>query len=236
VPQKPTGSVYRVKGGWGIRWPENGQRRHKSPFPTKTAARDWFRKEIAPRLDRGGPSPEITLDQFCDLYLDRWGRTVTARTRETMRERLAPSRRYFEGWTLAELEGAAADIAAWRAGLTDTSRYRLTLALRQTLAAAVRWGYITRNPAVLAGQNPEPRSEELHPFTRAELDALVLELGPVSGPLVIFAAETGLGRTSGPPSNAATSYAARSPRSSCNAGSRTGWRRRTRRPRAGGCR
>jgi integrase len=192
VPQKPTGSVYKVKGGYGIRWPENGQRRHKAPFPTKTAARDWFRKEIAPRLDRGGPSPEITLDQFCDLYLDRWGRTVTARTRETMRERLAPSRRYFEGWTLAELEGAAADIAAWRAGLTDTSRYRLTLALRQTLAAAVRWGYITRNPAVLAGQNPEPRSEELHPFTRAELDALVLELGPVSGPLVIFAAETGL--------------------------------------------
>jgi integrase len=109
-----------------------------------------------------------------------------------MRERLAPSRKYFAGWTLAELEGAAADVAAWRAGLTDTSRYRLTLALRQTLAAAVRWGYLTRNPAVDAGQNPEPRAEELHPFTRAELDALVVELGPVSGPLVIFAAETGL--------------------------------------------
>lgn len=44
MPVKPTGSVYKVKGGWAIRWPENGQRRHKSPFPTKTAARDWFRR------------------------------------------------------------------------------------------------------------------------------------------------------------------------------------------------
>ena len=58
----------------------------------------------------------------------------------------------------AELEGAADDVARWRAGLADTSRYRLTLALRQTLGAAVRWRYLTRNPAVDAGRNPEPRS------------------------------------------------------------------------------
>jgi hypothetical protein len=39
-------------------------------------------------------------------------------------------------------------VAAWRATLSDTSRYRLTSAMRQTLAAAVRWRYIARNPAV----------------------------------------------------------------------------------------
>jgi integrase len=51
---------------------------------------------------------------------------------------------------------------------------------------------VTRNPAVEAGRNPEPRSEELLPFTPEEISALELELGPVYGPLVTFAAETGL--------------------------------------------
>ena len=90
------------------------------------------------------------------------------------------------------MEGAADDVARWRAGLTTSSRYRLTLALRQALGAAVRWGYITRNPGVDAGRNPEPRAEELRPFTREQIDALALELGPLYGPLAVFAAETGL--------------------------------------------
>jgi integrase len=64
-------------------------------------------------------------------------------------------------------------------------------ALRQTLEAAVRWGKIAQNPAKLAGPNPHPRSEEIRPFTLAEVDAIAAELGPW-GPLVVFAAETGL--------------------------------------------
>jgi integrase len=98
----------------------------------------------------------------------------------------------FGSWTLRELEGAAADIASWRATLSATSRYRLTAALRQALAAAVRWQYLTRNAAADAGRNPEPRVEELHPFTRDEVDRLAVELGPIYGSLVVFAAETGL--------------------------------------------
>ena len=65
-------------------------------------------------------------------------------------------------------------------------------ALRECLAAAVRWRYMLRNSAVEAGRNPEPRAEELRPFTQEEIDALAAVLGPVYGPLVIFAAETGL--------------------------------------------
>ncbi len=56
----------------------------------------------------------------------------------------------------------------------------------------MRWGYITRNPAVDTGRNPEPRAEELRPFSREQIDALAPELGSVYGPLVVFAAETGL--------------------------------------------
>jgi integrase len=51
---------------------------------------------------------------------------------------------------------------------------------------------MTRNPALDAGRNPAPRAEELRPFTREEIDALAAELRPVFGPLVVFAAETGL--------------------------------------------
>jgi integrase len=204
MPAETRGSVYRVKAGWGIRWTADGKRHHQSPFPTKTAARQWFNEHVAPKLRRGGPSPDITFHAFTAIYLDRWGRTVTRRTRDTIHERLQHKRTLHRGercqcavcvfgdWTLHELEGAADDIAAWRANLTSTSRYRLTLALRQVLAAAVRWGYITRNPAVDAGANPEPRSDELRPFTRHEVNALAAELGPVYGPLVVFAAETGL--------------------------------------------
>ena len=153
MPASARGSVYPVRGGFGIRWTEQGRREHKSAFRTKTEARDWFNVNVAPRLRRAAPSADITLDAFIDLFLERHRAQASARTVATLRERLAHARKVFGTWKLSELEGAADDIARWRAGLTDTSRYRLTLALRQALAA---------------------------------------ELGPVFGPLCIFAAETGL--------------------------------------------
>ena len=59
-------------------------------------------------------------------------------------------------------------------------------------AAASRWRYIARNPAVDVGPNPQPRAEEIRPFTPEEVDRLAEELGPVYGPLVVFVCETGL--------------------------------------------
>jgi integrase len=164
----------------------------KTGFRTKTEARRWFRDTVEPRLRSGGPSNEITFDAFCDLFLERHGGTVSPRTKATLTERLVPARERFGTWTLAELEGAAADVAAWRVRLSDTSRYRLTLAFRQALNAAVRWRYLTINPVAQAGANPQPRTEEFQPFTLTEIDSLDAELGPTNGPLVVFAAETGL--------------------------------------------
>jgi integrase len=193
MPAVPRGSLFATKtAGLGIRWAEDSRFRQRSGFRTKTEARAWFDANVAPRLRRGAPTAEITLDALCELFLARHGATVARRTRASLEERLRPARAVFGGWTLRELEGAAADVAAWRATLSDTSRYRLTSAFRQALGAAVRWGYMTTNPAVDAGRNPQPRAEELRPFTREEIDALAVELGPVFGPLVVFAAETGL--------------------------------------------
>jgi integrase len=139
-----------------------------------------------------GERAVLEVAEFCRVLAERF--TVREISYDPWRFRSEALRleATFGAWTLAEFEGAADDIARWRAGLTETSRYRLTLALRQVLGAAVRWRYMTRNPAVEAGRNPEPRGEELLAFTPAEVDALEAELGPAFGPLVTFAAETGL--------------------------------------------
>jgi integrase len=192
MPAETRGSVYPTRTGYGIRWPENGDRRHQAGFKTKTEARKWFADNVAPRLRTGAPSARISFDAFCDVFLERHGATVSKRTKETLTERLAPARAKFGDWSLSELEGAADDVAGWRAKLSDTSRYRLTSATRQVFAAAVRWRYIDRNPAVDAGRNPQPRAEELFPFNCDEIDALAIEIGPAYGPLVVFVAETGL--------------------------------------------
>jgi integrase len=195
MPRLTVGSVYKTRSGYGIRWPEDGRRRHQAGFRTKTEARRWFQANVAPRLDRGAPSPDLSFDVFCEVFLARHGATVAPRTCKTLEQRLTPARRAFGGFTLAELEGAAGDIARWRAGLPEHARHRHTQALRQVLGAAIRWRYLSRNPAVDAGANPTPRSEELQPFSRDEINALDVELGAIYGPLVVFCAEIGL-RTS----------------------------------------
>ena len=152
---------------------------HRSGFATKREARRWFADHVAPRLRRGAPSADLTYDAFCEVFLERHGTTVAAATRRTLAERLAPSLAVFGTWPLRELEHAANDVAAWRAQLPTTARYRLTSAARQALAAACRWGYTTRNPVADAGRNPQPRLEELHAFTPGEVESLARARPPL---------------------------------------------------------
>lgn len=187
VCRRQRGSVFKTKNGYGIRWIEDGKRPQRNGFKTKTEARRWFANNVASRLGTGAPLSDITFDTFCDLFLDRHGATVAASTKRTLEERLASSRERFGDWTLRELEGASDDLAAWRASLSETSRYRLMSAFRQALGTAVRWRYIARNPAA-AERNPQPRSEELRPFEPEQIDAIATELGSSFGPLVIVAA------------------------------------------------
>jgi hypothetical protein len=46
-----------------------------------------FSENVAQLLGRGVPSPEITFDAFCGVFLDRHGATVAKWTRETIEER-----------------------------------------------------------------------------------------------------------------------------------------------------
>ena len=85
------------------------------------------------------------------------------------------------------------EIAAWRMTIPPGYRFEATQALRQVLARAVIWGMLEVNPAKHGVENPQRRRTEKRPFESwSELEAVADQLGPCHGPMVIFAAATGL--------------------------------------------
>lgn len=196
MPASQRGQPYKLKSGkgWGLRYyDENGVRRRKSPFPSKSAALDHYRNVIEPRL-RGDPEPlpDLTLAELVEHYLDRHAASVRPRTILELRKRLRYAVTAFGDVPLRDLERMSGEIAGWRARLPERSRYGVTQALRQALDAAVRWGYTTRNPAKLAGRNPQPPPRPVRAYTKFELKAIAAELSPRFRPLPAFAAATGL--------------------------------------------
>jgi integrase len=195
MPAIQRGGTERLgRGKWGLRYRDNqGTRRRVSPFPTKAAALEHYRTVIAPQLRGEEPSkPDLTLTEFCDLFLERHAATRRPRTIVLLRERLAYATRAFGDVRLRELERMAGDIADWQTTLPERSRYGIVQALRQTLAAAMRWGYVALNPAVLAGPNPQPTPRTPDPFTLEDVDGIAAELDNIGAALVRFAAATGL--------------------------------------------
>ncbi len=195
MPAIQRGQAYRLgPNRWGLRYYDvNGVRRRKSPFPSKSAALVHYRGVIEPQL-RGEPAhlPEVTLAEVVPLYLERHSASVRPKTIEVLRERLGYAVRAFGDVPLRDLERMSGEIAAWRIRLPQRSRYGITQALRQTLGAAVRWDYMSRNPAKQAGRNPQPPPRSIRTYTTLELDAIGVELPPVYRTVPAFAAATGL--------------------------------------------
>jgi integrase len=99
--------------------------------------------------------------------------------------------RVFGETRLSELPSPA--VAAWRMTIPAGHRFEATQALRQVLARAVSWGLLDVNPAKLGVENPQRRYAEKRPFESwEELGALAGRLGSRYGPMVLFAAATGL--------------------------------------------
>lgn len=196
MPAHQHGQPYRLAPNrWGIRYRDrDGVRRRQSPFPSKSAALQWYRDVIEPEL-RGEPTapPNLTLSEFVPLYLERHAASgVRPRTITDLRKRLTYATRAYGDVPLHDLERMSGELATWQARLPERSRYGIVGALRQTLAGAVRWGHMTRNPAVDAGRNRQPSPRTIRAYSRTELDAIALELDPVFAPLPMFAAATGL--------------------------------------------
>ncbi len=136
--------------------------------------------------------PVLTLGEFVPVYLDRHAASVRPRTIDTLRERLAHAVAAFGDVPLRDLQRMSGDVATWQARLPERSRYGVVQALRQTLGAAVRWGHMASNPALLAGVNRQPAPRTIRTFSRAELEAIGAELAPAYAPLPASAAATGL--------------------------------------------
>ena len=194
MPATQRGQAYKLgPGKWGLRYYDGGRRRRKSPFSSKSAALAHFRDVIEPQLRGESPSlPDLTLADLVELYLERHAASVRSRTIEALRERLGYAMRAFGEVSLRDLERMSGEIAAWRVRLPERSRYGVTQALRQTMEAAVRWGYMTTNPAKLAGRNPQPPPRPVRAYSVEEIEAIAAELPPIYRPLPAFASATGV--------------------------------------------
>ncbi len=171
----------------------DGEHRSGGVFASKSAAYAHYHDVIAPML-RGepAPAPELTLAELVDLFLTRQAAVRSPRTVRGLRERLQRPLSAYGSTPLAVFERMGGDLADFRATLPGRFAHDVMRALRQVCAAGVRWGYMSQNPAVLAGANPTPPPRPVRTYTLPELDALEVELGPRYGPIVPFAAATGL--------------------------------------------
>ena len=194
MPAEQRGSVYKTSKGFGLRWyDETGSRRRQAGFPSRSAARAWFRDVELPRMrGQAVTAPPTTLTEHVERYLDAHAVGRDRKTIDVLRFRLAYATRVFGDLRLDELERRVAEVAAWTRTLPKGSRYGIVQAFRQCLDAGLRWGHMSTNPAKQAGRNPQPKRDEVTPLEPDEVDALADELGPVYGPLVIVAAYTGL--------------------------------------------
>jgi integrase len=195
MPATQRGSVRKLPSGkHQLRYYDaNGERQSGGVFATRSGAWKHYREVIEPQL-RGEPVQllDLTLAEFAEVYLERHAAVVRGRTVKILRERLGYAARVYGDVPLSELERMSGELAGWRAKLPAGSRFGIMAALRQTLGAAVDWGYLDENPAKKAGKNPQPPPRPVRPYTFAELDRIALELSADYEPLPDFAAATGL--------------------------------------------
>lgn len=190
MPAEQQGQIDGKPGAYRLRWyDKDGKRHSKQPFKSKSEARKWYRENVEGETTQ---AKDVTVAEFIEVFLERHSANVRPRTVASLRERLGHVKRDYGTVPLADFQVMADEVSSWLAKQPRGARYGRTSALRQLLGAAVRWGYITRNPAVEAGRNPLPAPRSIRVFTPAELTKLAAELSPQYQPLPMFAAATGL--------------------------------------------
>jgi integrase len=167
----------------------DSKRLQRGGFATEQDARDALDRELERlrrerRIARG-----LTLTELVETYLAQ--HDVQPVTIEKLRYLLSKATAVFGERKIGEL--TSQEIAEWRMTLSPGYRFEATQALRQVLHRAVAWGMLDVNPAKVGVDNPVRRRKEQHPFESwAELEVLVEAIGPRYGPMILFAAATGL--------------------------------------------
>jgi integrase len=172
---------YRIEGRGSMR-PQVGG------FATRAEALQALRK-VLDRLGPGGGAATMTLGELVDEYLEM--HQAAPVTIAKLRWLLGKATAELGDTRLADL--SPRDVYRWRLTVPEGHRFEATQALRQVLNRAVAWGLIDFNPAKRGVPNPQRRSREKRPFDSwPQIEALAARLGPVYGPMVVFAAATGL--------------------------------------------
>jgi integrase len=195
MPAEARGHVRKLPSGkWQLRYYDReGGHRSGGAFPTKSEAWAHYRNVIEPELNgKQAARRDLTYSELVEVFLERHAIVAKPRTITELRWRLKQSEEKFGDIPLAELEGMSDEIAGYAVTISDRLRYPLMAAFRQALEAGIRYGYLTRNPAKLAGPNPMPSPREIRIYTPDELEAITDELGTLEAAAVTFAAATGL--------------------------------------------
>ena len=180
------------KSLWAYRYRSGGRgskRVQRGGFASKRDASEALGRALERLRREQRVSSSLTLAELVDEYLAQHDAEPV--TIAKLRWLLAKPVAVFGDLRLSEL--CSQEIAAWRMTIPAGHRFEATQALRQVLARAVVWGMIDVNPAKQGVDNPQKRRTEKRPFDSwAELEAVAARLGPRNGPMVIFAAATGL--------------------------------------------
>jgi len=191
------GQVFKLKATsvdgeplWAYRYRVAGRdsaRRQAGGFTTKAEAQRALQNRLA-RLLPGGRAETLTLAEWVEEYLGaHQGERVTI---AKLRWLLGKATAALGEVRLAEL--SPDQVSAWRLTVPEGHRFETTQALRQVLNRAVNWKLIDDNPAKRV-PNPARRCREQRPFDSwQQIRSLAEQLGPTHGPMVVFAAATGL--------------------------------------------
>ena len=193
-------TIKRGSGRHEARWyDEDGRRRTKGGFPTKTEARAFVDRQVEEvlALRRGDLVPSRDrprdVDGLLDLFLEKHGRTVDPATKGKLTRQLRKARAEFGDRDPDRLRKV--ELEDWRELLPAGSRHDCFRAFRQALAWALARGYVTRD-ATVGIRNPKRKRHErreIHPFeTWAELLAIADELDPRYRAIPIVGVGTGL--------------------------------------------
>lgn len=177
---------------WAYRYRTGGRdskRVQRGGFPTEEDARDALGRELERLRRERRIACRLTLAELVDVYLDQ--HDVQPVTIEKLRYLLSKATAVFGDRFVGEL--TSQEIAAWRMTLSPGYRFEATQALRQVLHRALAWGMIDINPAKVGVDNPVRRRKEQYPFESwTDLEMLARAIGPRYGPMILFAAATGL--------------------------------------------
>jgi integrase len=177
---------------WAYRYRIGGRdarRVQRGGFASEDDARAALGRALEKLRRANGVARTLTLAELVEQYLAQHDASPV--TLKKLRFLLSRAVQRFGDYRLDELDPV--EIAAWRMTVPPGYRFEATQALRQVLARAVVWGMLDVNPAKRGVANPQRRRTEKRPFESwEELEAIAERLSPRQGPMVLFAAATGM--------------------------------------------